>query len=82
MVMTKETPQTSIGSSRAQHCTKFKTGKLPSPLFFCVIVLASHTHATKQSNITGAYLLARTKTHRACYYRVGGIRRVGRFRRR
>ncbi|AIK15013.1 hypothetical protein PEC301296_08920 [Pectobacterium carotovorum subsp. carotovorum] len=43
MVMTKETPRASAGSSGAQHCTKFKTGKLPSPLFFlCHRFSAAH----------------------------------------
>ncbi|KFX02610.1 hypothetical protein KP22_18045 [Pectobacterium betavasculorum] len=65
MVMTKETPRASAGSSGAQHCTKFKTGKLPSPLFFCATTSTSRTDTMKKSNITGAYLLSRTKNDRA-----------------
>ncbi|EJS95405.1 Hypothetical protein Y17_1617 [Pectobacterium wasabiae CFBP 3304] len=48
MVMTKEMPRASAGSSGAQHCTKFKTGKLLSPFFFCVIALASRTDLVKK----------------------------------
>lgn len=50
MVMTKEMPRASAGSSGAQHCTKFKTGKLLSPLFFCVIASESRTDLVKKGS--------------------------------
>lgn len=46
--MTKETPRTSAGSSGAQHCTKFKTGKLLSPLFFCAITSTERTDTNEK----------------------------------